>query len=172
MLENERFTGTQINYLAVCHRKLWLFSRGLEMERESQSVAAGKITSETSYSRENKEVQIGDVAVLDWVENRVGDDGVLTVHEVKQSKAVSESHTLQMLFYLRLLRERGVEARGQIDYPLLKQKQVVELDAQAEVRLDVALRQIGTVVRREEAPPKLDSKRFCESCAYFEFCWS
>ncbi|HLG30213.1 MAG TPA: Dna2/Cas4 domain-containing protein [Candidatus Brocadiales bacterium] len=36
--ESLRFTGTQINYFFVCKRKLWLFSRRIEMERESDAV--------------------------------------------------------------------------------------------------------------------------------------
>jgi CRISPR-associated exonuclease Cas4 len=113
------FTGTQVNYFAVCKRKLWLFSRGVEMERENENVQLGKLVGEQSYSRAQKEVAIDDRVVFDWVESKVGADGVLTLHEVKKSRAIESAHRLQMLYYIFYLRCKGVAARGEIDYPLL-----------------------------------------------------
>jgi CRISPR/Cas system-associated exonuclease Cas4 (RecB family) len=41
--DTPRLTGTQINYLLICPRKLWLFSHHIEMERESDQVALGQL---------------------------------------------------------------------------------------------------------------------------------
>jgi CRISPR-associated exonuclease Cas4 len=41
-------TPTHINYYHVCHRKLWLFSHGKQMEHTSELVAEGKLIHETS----------------------------------------------------------------------------------------------------------------------------
>lgn len=43
-------TGTHIAYLHLCHRKLWLFANGINMEHTSELVAEGKLIGETSYS--------------------------------------------------------------------------------------------------------------------------
>jgi len=171
MLE-DKFTGTQLNYLVVCHRKLWLFSNGIEMERENEAVQIGKQIGQDSYNREKKEINLDNQIVLDWAEAKVGDDGVLVVHEVKKSKSVSSAHRLQMLFYLDFLRAKGVPARGVIDYPEIKQRETVELDAAGESELQEALCQVKAILASEDVPPRLDNLRFCSRCAYFDLCYS
>lgn len=42
-------TGTQIACLHLCHRKLWLFAHGINMEQSSELVAEGKFIDEHSY---------------------------------------------------------------------------------------------------------------------------
>jgi len=171
MLNQDRFTGTRLNYLVVCHRKLWLFSHGIEMERENEDVQIGRQIGEGSYGRAKKEINIEDTIVLDWAESQVGADGVLTVHEVKKSKAVSRAHRLQMLFYLHFLREKGVAARGVIDYPELKQRETIELDVGAALELEAAMEQVRKIVRSGSVPPRLDKMSFCSKCAYFDLCY-
>ena len=51
-MDASAFTGTQVNYYAICHRKLWLFSRDIEMERKHEAVQIGRLLSEESYARE------------------------------------------------------------------------------------------------------------------------
>lgn len=166
------FTGTQVNYFAVCHRKLWLFSHGVEMERENENVQIGKLVGEQSYSRAQKEIAIDDRVVIDWVESKVGADGVLVLHEVKKSRAVESAHRLQMLYYIFYLRCKGVVARGEIDYPLLKRTEAIELTTEAEAELMEVLRELERVVEASQTPPRLTTRRFCEKCAYYELCWS
>jgi CRISPR-associated exonuclease, Cas4 family len=50
-----RFKGTQVAYYLICHRKLWLFTKGISFEDESEYVELGKLLDEISFSRENKE---------------------------------------------------------------------------------------------------------------------
>jgi len=51
-----RFTGTRINYYFLCRKKLWYFAKNIEMEQTSDAVYLGKLIHETSYDRENKEI--------------------------------------------------------------------------------------------------------------------
>ncbi|RYX83624.1 CRISPR-associated protein Cas4 [bacterium] len=171
MLDNDSFTGTQINYLVVCPRKLWLFSHGIEMEREDQNVQMGKQIGQGTYEREKKEINLDNQVVIDWADAKPGPDGVLTIHEVKKSRAVSRAHRLQMLYYLHFLRQKGVAARGVIDYPELKQRETIELDAPAQRELDQVLQQVSLVVNSEQSPPRLDKRSFCSKCAYFDLCY-
>ncbi|NLM33858.1 MAG: Dna2/Cas4 domain-containing protein, partial [Clostridiales bacterium] len=58
--------GVKINYYYVCKRKLWLFSKGITMEDNSDRVMSGKLVHENSYSKEkNKEVSIDDMLKID-----------------------------------------------------------------------------------------------------------
>ncbi|MDQ3812370.1 MAG: CRISPR-associated protein Cas4 [Armatimonadota bacterium] len=171
-MELNHFTGTQVNYYAVCHRKLWLFSHDVEMERENENVQLGKLLDQESYPRQQKAIALDERVVIDWIEGRTNPDGSVTLHEVKKSRAGEAAHRLQMLYYLYYLKSKGVTAHGQIDYPLLKKTEKIELTAEAESELRVALREIERIVESEDVPPRLTNKRFCEKCAYFELCWS
>lgn len=173
-MTTSRITGTQVNYFIVCRRKLWLFSHGVEMERESENVQLGKLLDESSYNREQKSLSIDGRIVLDWAELERDPDGTTVVHEVKKSNKVEAAHRLQMLYYLSVLREKGVSARGQLDYPLLKKTHKVELDAAAEAELQAALQNLAQIVASDEVPERLppSKKAFCAKCAYFELCWS
>jgi len=166
------FTGTQLNYYGICHRKLWLFSRGVEMERENENVQIGKLLSEQSYKREQREIAIDDRIVIDWAEHTVNADGSLTLHEVKKSKSFDGAHRLQLLYYLYYLKGKGVTARGQIDYPLIRRTEKVELTPEGEAEVCAALEGVSSIVTSDETPPCLDNRRVCEKCAYFELCWS
>ncbi len=42
-------TGTHFNYYQICHRKLWLFANGINMEHMSDAVYDGKLIHEGSY---------------------------------------------------------------------------------------------------------------------------
>ena len=48
-LTRDRVTGTAINYLFVCPRKLWFFQNHIEMEHTSDRVAMGQLLHEQSY---------------------------------------------------------------------------------------------------------------------------
>lgn len=171
MTTSIQFTGTQVNYYAVCKRKLWLFSHDIQMERENENVQIGKLVGQESYKREQKEIALDGRVVLDWMEMKENPDGTRTVHEVKKSRAVSAAHRLQMLHYLSILESKGIAARGQIDYPLLKRSEPIELTPQSEAELQGALQDIERIVTSEAVPPRLTNKHFCEQCAYFELCW-
>jgi CRISPR-associated exonuclease Cas4 len=166
------FTGTQVNYFAVCKRKLWLFTHDIQMEWENEDVQIGKLLDERTYKREQKEIALDGRVVLDWIETKEDADGSLTVHEVKKSRSVSAAHRLQILYYLYYLKTKGVAARGKIDYPLLKRTESFELTEAAEAELMDVLEQIEAIVQSNQVPERLTSKRFCEKCAYFELCWS
>jgi CRISPR/Cas system-associated exonuclease Cas4 (RecB family) len=51
-LSQARITGTEINYLFVCHRKLWLFHHHIEMEHTSDYVALGQLQEPKHFSEE------------------------------------------------------------------------------------------------------------------------
>lgn len=61
-----RISGTFINYYFVCHRELWLFANGINMEQESDLVYEGKLVHESSYPQRTaryEEVEIDDIKV-------------------------------------------------------------------------------------------------------------
>ena len=75
-------TGTHFNYYQLCHRKLWLFANGINMEQESDLVYEGKLVHESSYPQRTaryEEVEIDGIKVDYYdAKNKV-------VHEIKKS---------------------------------------------------------------------------------------
>lgn len=111
------YTGTQVNYYFVCHRKLWLYSHGLDMEHTSDVVYMGKLISEESYQREKKELLIDGAIKIDFL----GRDGV--IHEVKKSDKVEQAHEFQLLYYLYYLKQKGISnVRGRSIIPNCEKK--------------------------------------------------
>jgi len=160
------FTGTQISYYFVCQRKLWLFSRQITMEQESDTVFQGKLLGKERYPRQKKEVAIGENIVIDFLNPRKG-----ILHEVKKSPAVEKAHVFQVLYYLYFLKNKGLDGIvGEIDYPLLRKKEKVVLNDEKEKQLQEVLADVSRIIQLAEIPPRI-SKRFCRKCAYYEFCW-
>ncbi len=118
-----QLTATHIAYFHVCHRKLWLFANGINMEQTSEVVAEGKLIGESTYTdRAQKftEVEIDGVKIDFYdAKNKV-------VHEVKKSASIEQAHVAQVQYYLYKLRQKGVmEVTGIIEYPKLKQREAL-----------------------------------------------
>lgn len=159
------FTGTQVNYYFVCKRKLWFFSRSMTLESDSDLVLMGKLLHENSYRRKSmKEVEI-DRVKIDFVEK------TREIHEVKRSRGIEDAHVYQLLYYLYFLKKSaGMEARGVLDYPLLKKKVAVELTPDKEAELAGILADARRITSQER-PPEAEWKSYCKNCAYRELCW-
>lgn len=163
--ENLQFTGTQINYYFVCKRKLWFFSHNMTLESDSDLVLMGKLLHENSYKRKPmKEIEI-DRIKIDFVEKSK------EVHEVKRSRTIEDAHIYQLLYYLYFLKKSaGMEAKGMLDYPLLKKKVHVELTSDKETELAGILANVGSIINQDK-PPEAEWKSYCKNCAYRELCW-
>lgn len=158
-------TGTQINYYHVCHRKLWLFSRNIQMEHESDVVFQGKMLGDASYERRKKEISIGSNIVLDSFDRQHG-----IIHEIKKSRAIEKAHIQQVKYYIYYLQKLGIRTCAEIEYPLLKRKEKVELSEKDIKELEDALEKIKNIINSPE-PPLLQKKSICRKCSYFELCY-
>lgn len=159
-----QFTGTEVGYYFICHKKLWWFSHGVTMEHEHDRVHMGRIVHEESYSRRKKELDIDGKIVLDWRE-----DGL--IHEVKLTDKMEDAHEMQLLYYLYYLKLKGVEnLRGQIDYPKLRQTKTIELTEDKEQRIEQTLKDMQRITVLARAP-EVEWMKICRSCSYAELCW-
>lgn len=97
-------TGAMIDYYHICRRKLWLFSKQLNMENISGNadVIKGKIMHETRFQRESKREMAYDQAAFDFIRTKNG----VVVHEIKKSKAFEEAHIWQLKYYIYQLNFR------------------------------------------------------------------
>lgn len=164
-LLNELFIrGTEINYLFICPTKLWYFSKGITMERESERVDLGKFLHERSYFGEEKEVQIGSIKI-DFIKR--GD--IIEVHEIKKGKSIEKAHEMQALYYIYYLKKLGIKAKAIINYPKLREIKEVTLEGREE-EVEDAIQEVEKIKSLPTPPPPVKMKR-CKKCAYYELCW-
>lgn len=135
------------------------------MEQESDTVFQGKLVGEQSYGRRRKEIAIGDNIVIDGFDAAKG-----VIYEVKKSRAVEKAHIWQTKYYLYILKQLGVEATAEIDYPLIRRTEELQLSEDDEREIEKLTEAVQDILQSPRAPG-LKNKTFCRKCAYYEFCW-
>lgn len=163
-----RITGTHIAYYHTCKRKLWLFANGIQMEHTSETVAEGKLIGETTYldrARKYTELEIEGIKIDFYdAKNRV-------IHEVKKSDKVEEAHIAQVKYYLYILRKNHIpDVTAIIEYPKMKQTQVVEWEDGDGDKISEWTEKTGEIIHAEDCPPLL-KKPICKKCSYYDFCY-
>lgn len=142
------FNGTQVSYFIICPAKLWYFSHFLRQEHSSDLVSQGKIVHESSFERLKKDVQIIPGISIDFVER----NSRIIIHEVKKSKKLEKAHTYQLLYYLYCLKQKGIEAEGEINYPLIRKTEKVILTEEKMKEISILLEKIKEVIMQEKPP--------------------
>ncbi len=162
-------TGTHIAYLHTCHRKLWLFANGIQMEHTSDIVAEGKLIGETTYTDRAKkymELELEGIKIDYYdAKNRV-------IHEVKKTDKVEKAHIAQVKYYLYILRKNGItDASAIIEYPKMRQTQAVDWEEDDEQLVNGYIQEAQSIIAREACPP-LVKMAICKRCSYFDFCYA
>ncbi|WP_407405581.1 CRISPR-associated protein Cas4 [Chryseobacterium sp.] len=163
-----QITGTHIAYLHTCHRKLWLFANGIQMEHTSDIVAEGKLIAETTYlDRARKYTELA----IDGIKIDFYDAKNKVVHEVKKSDKVEAAHIAQVKYYLSVLVRNGIDDLSAIiEYPKLKQRELLDWNDDFLVETANWEKQVLKITDSETCPPVLSGK-ICKSCSYYEFCY-
>jgi len=163
-----KITATEVAYYIICKRKLWLFSKGVNYENQSELVALGKLLDETSYrNKKDKNLWEGLTFKLDFFTQ----DGQLIIHEVKHSNKLEEAHELQIKFYLWALKKLGLEPlKGILHYPKQKVVKDVFLTPEDETIIEKALTEVEKI-KNLSKPPEVERKSYCKKCAYYEYCF-
>lgn len=162
-------TGTHFAYYWICHRKLWLFANGINMEQTSDLVYDGKLVHENAYpyrSGKYSEIEIDGVKI-DFYDpfNRV-------IHETKRSNSIEEAHRWQVKFYIWKLEQNGVTGvTGLLEYPTMRHSERVELTDDDREQLVKVISGVESIAISDTCPER-QKMSICHSCAYNDFCWS
>jgi CRISPR-associated exonuclease Cas4 len=174
-----KISGTHLNYYQVCHRKLWLFASGMQMEHTSDTVAEGKLIGQTTYSDRTERYSqlelsalltehVTGVAKIDFFDapNKV-------IHETKKSSKIEAAHLAQVRFYQYLFEKNGmIGVSAVLEYPKIRQIQTVNpLTDEDRLEVQAWIEEANKVIAAKACPPRL-KKSFCKSCSYFDFCWT
>ncbi len=162
-----QITGTHFNYYQVCHRKLWLFANGLQMESTSDLVTEGRLIHEYSYKRRSDKFQ--EIAI-DGIKIDYFDAKNKVVHEIKKSNKHEDAHEWQLKYYLYVLKKHAYDGCiGLLEYPKLRKTEEIHLYAEDEKRITEMIKDISRIIKADDCPGKLPLKR-CRNCSYFDFC--
>lgn len=164
-----KITGTHFNYYFVCHRKLWLFSNGIQMEHTSDLVYEGRLIHDSSYpqrSARHSEIEIDGIRI-DYYnsKNKV-------IHEVKKSDKIKIAHQWQLKYYIYILKTNGIDnVKGLLEYPKLRKTEEISLNHRDIIEIEYYISQINNVIASEYCPERIKMS-ICKKCSYFDFCWS
>ncbi|WP_276704814.1 CRISPR-associated protein Cas4 [Caldibacillus debilis] len=159
--------GTLIWYYFICKREVWLMIHQIAPDQEDDNLEIGRFLSETTYSRQKKEMVIGNI-VIDRI-RRTGN--TIVIGEVKKSSKYEKSAYYQLLFYLDTLRKMGIDAKGELLFPAEKKKLTVEWTEEGSNMLKEVADDIRKIARLP-VPPEPKKIAFCKSCAYREYCFA
>ena len=156
-----------MNYFFHCKRQCYLQGNRLNLEDNSESVQIGKaLHKEKEEKLAQTEIQIDNVKI----------DGLTSKYlvEIKKSDADIEASKWQLLFYLKILKEKGIKREGKLEF-IEKNKQkkkivYVELTEEKEKQLEIYIQQIKELIQQDTVPPTLN-KASCKKCAYYEYCY-
>jgi len=141
-------------------------SHELNPEQDNPFLEIGRLIHEDSYKREKKEISVGNMKI-DLIKKA---NGETIIGEVKKSSRFEKSARMQLAFYLYRLKEKGINATGELLIPKEKKRISVELTPDVENGLMEVFKKIREIIG-EEKPPELAKSKYCSNCAYREFCW-
>ena len=159
--------GTIINYYYHCKRQCYMFAHRLNLEDNSKIVGVGKaIHEDKAKSSENSEIKIDNI-VLDKINSKY-------VVEIKKSDADIEACKWQLLYYLKILKDKGIERKGKLEF-IEKNKTdrkiiFIEINEEIEKELNEHISKIEELLSKDELPTVIN-KSACKKCAYYEYCY-
>ena len=159
--------GTIINYYFHCKRQCYLHGNRLNMEDNSKQVKIGKaIHEERAENKNNTEIAIDNIR-LDKLTKEY-------LTEVKKSDADAEAAKWQLLYYLKVLKTKGVIRKGKLEFAEKNKKDkkiiIIELTDEVEKELDKYIDEIEQLLNQDRIPECIN-KSTCKKCAYYEYCY-
>lgn len=162
-------TGTHMHYYFNCHRQLWLFANGINMEHTSGTVYEGKLIHETTYKQRSSKYE--EIAI-DGIKIDYYDTKNKVIHEIKKSSRLMESHVWQVKYYIYVLELNGIEgSMGLLEYPKERKTEEVFLSTPDRERIKELLLEIDAIIHSDKCPKEIHQAK-CKKCSYFEFCYS
>lgn len=148
-----RVNGTLINYYFHCKRQCYLHGNRLNLEDNSENVKIGKaIHEERSEKGKNTEISIDNIKL-----DKLTAEYLI---EVKKSDADVNAATWQLMYYLKVLRSKGIERKGKLEFVEKnkgdKKIVIIELSDENEVKLDDYVMKIESLIMGDEIPEVLN----------------
>ena len=104
-----KVNGTLVNYYFHCKRQCYLHGNRLNLEDNSEMVKVGKAIHESkALENKNSEISIDNIK-LDRLTSEY-------LTEIKKSDADIEASKWQLIFYLKILKSKGIIRKGKLEF--------------------------------------------------------
>lgn len=161
-----KVNGTLINYYVHCKRQCWLHANKINLEDNSELVKIGKAIHEVK-GEENKDTEISiDNIKIDRITKEY-------LTEIKKSDADVEASKWQLIYYLKVLKDKGIERKGRLEFVDKRKTNktlILELNEEILVDLEKVVIEIETLILNEKIPGVVN-KSGCKKCSYYEYCY-
>lgn len=161
-----KVNGTLINYYFHCKRQCYLFGNRMNMEDNSEEVKIGKAIHEERLQNDNTEIVIDNIR-LDKLTSQY-------LTEIKKSDADVEAAKWQLIYYLTVLKRKGIIRKGKLEFVEKNKRDkkiiIIELNEELEKQIEQYVKEIEELLAREEVP-QIINKPKCKKCAYYEYCY-
>lgn len=162
-----KVNGTLVNYYIHCKRQCWLHGNRVNMENNSEDVKIGKEIHKIREERgKNTEVSIENIKI-----DKITKEYLV---EVKKSDSDMEAVRWQILFYLKILKDKGIDKKGKIEVVEKKKgnNKIIyeELTEEKEEQLKEIIYNVKKLIEAEN-PPRVEFDNKCKKCAYYEYCY-
>ena len=152
--------GTIINYYFHCKRQCYLHGNRLNMEDNSEQVKIGKaIHEERAENKNNTEIAIDNIR-LDKLTKEY-------LTEVKKSDADAEAAKWQLLYYLKVLKTKGVIRKGKLEFAEKNKKDkkiiIIELTDEVEKELDKYIDEIEQLLNQDRDSLNVSTSQLVKS---------
>lgn len=159
--------GTLVNYYIHCKRQCYLHGNRMNLEDNSEIVKIGKaIHDEKALQNKDTEIAIDNIK-LDRLTKEY-------LTEIKKSDADEEACKWQLLYYLFVLKQKGIMRKGKLEYveknKTAKKTVIYELTEEREKEIEIIAKKIEDLLHMDEVPPVTNEKH-CKKCAYYEYCY-
>lgn len=159
--------GTLIWFYKICKREVWMMAHNILPDQKDENIDFGRFMHEHSFERNEKEVLFGNVR-FDVI---FKSEDELVIGETKKTSKYQEASKYQMAFYLKVLKNAGIDARGRLLYPTEKKRVDIELTEDLENEIDQIQIEIIRIAEAEK-PPLPKKIPFCRNCGYKEYCFA
>ena len=162
-----QITGTLMNYYFHCKRQCYLLGNRLNLEDNSEQVKIGKaLHEERAEGKKNTELSIENIRI-----DKLTKEYLV---ETKKSDADVTAAKWQLLFYLSVLKSKGIIRKGKLEFIETKKKEkkteIIELTEELEIELKNYEMKIEELLNGNKAPECIH-KNTCKKCAYYEYCY-
>lgn len=161
-----KVNGTLINYYFHCKRQCYLHGNRMNLEDNSEQVKIGKALHEEKGDADHAEIALDNIRL-----DRLTDE-YLT--EMKKSDADVDAAKWQLLFYLKVLKDKGIYRKGKLEFVEKGKgnKKVLYFDLTEELEkgLDRYIEEIEMLLEQPDIPDVINEPK-CKKCAYYEYCY-
>lgn len=161
-----KINGTLMNYYFHCKRQCYLFGNRLNLEDNSEEVKIGKALHEEREENGSTEIAIDNIR-LDKLTAEY-------LTEIKKSDADVEASKWQLMYYLKVLKQKGIVRKGKLEFAEKnkgnKKTMIIDFTPEMEEELDRYIHAVEELLEAEQIPPALHQPK-CKKCAYYEYCY-